>query len=208
MRHDFVQTLNLTLDGLDVASIQRHLHHYANEGMRLLGSSDIRLDRREIVVELDMSYAGQTHAVTVPLDLKLADLSAPTAITEAFIREAFERRYREIYRRLLQGIAVRLLSLRVAVIGVRPKFDLACLAPSAGETAERCQIADRAVWFEGRPHQTPVYDRLRLAVGAQLRGPAVLEQPDTTVLVDPGMIAHVDQMGNLILDREAASAQH
>ncbi|MGE0748725.1 MAG: hydantoinase/oxoprolinase family protein, partial [Rhodospirillales bacterium] len=134
MRHDFVQTLNLPLAGLDVAALDRHLRHATDAGMNLLAGTAIALEAREVAVELDMSYAGQTHTVTVPLALDGGRLG------EDVVRAAFERRYREVYQRLLDNIPVRVLSLRTTVTGRRPKFDLAALAPAAGRSAADCIV--------------------------------------------------------------------
>ena len=46
---------------------------------------------------------------------------------------------------------------------------------------------------------------LSLAVGEQIAGPAILEQPDTTVFVDPGLVATVDSFGNLVIRLEGLS---
>ena len=56
-------------------------------------------------------------------------------------------------------------------------------------------------YVEGEFVEAPVYERLHLAVGALIEGPAVLEQPDTTVFVDPGLSAEVDRFGNLVIRR-------
>jgi N-methylhydantoinase A len=202
MRQDFVQTLNLPLNGLDVATLDRHLRHYADAGLGLLADTAIALEGREVMVELDMSYAGQTHTVTVPLPLDWCGGGGPTGVREDAVRAAFERRYREVYQRLLDGIPVRVLSLRTTVIGRRPKFDLAALAPAAGRSDSDCVVGERTVWASGGPHTAKVYDRLALPVGAAIVGPAILEQPDTTVFVDPGLTATVDRLGNLILGGE------
>ncbi len=53
-------------------------------------------------------------------------------------------------------------------------------------------------------HKTAIYDRLSLPVGGIVKGPAILEQPDTTVLVEPGLIARVDHYGNTIIERAEA----
>lgn len=190
MRHDYVQTLNVPLAGVDIAWLERYARSYAERGLDLLDRSAAQLDRRDVEIGLDMSYVGQTHAITVPV---------PAALSEATIRTAFEETYRKIYRRLLDGIAVRILSLRVAVIGRRPKFDLERLAPSAGSTVADCVIDERPVWIGGSQHRTPIYDRMRLPVGAEIAGPALLEQPDTTIFIDPGLTGRVDRFGNLIL---------
>ena len=54
-----------------------------------------------------------------------------------------------------------------------------------------------AAWFD-----TAIYNRLSLPVGAVVKGPAILVQPDTTVLVDPGLTAKVDTCGNTIITRD------
>ena len=41
--------------------------------------------------------------------------------------------------------------------------------------------------------------RLELPVGARIAGPAILEQPDATIFVDPGMSAEVDRLGNIFM---------
>ena len=49
-----------------------------------------------------------------------------------------------------------------------------------------------------------VYDRSALAIGTEIRGPAIVEQPDTTVVIDPGATAIVDHLGNLVISVGAA----
>lgn len=47
----------------------------------------------------------------------------------------------------------------------------------------------------------PVLARLDLDLGTTVAGPAVLEQPDATIMVEPGFVGRVDELGNLILER-------
>jgi N-methylhydantoinase A len=50
------------------------------------------------------------------------------------------------------------------------------------------------VHFGDAWHETAIYDRLALPVGAEIDGPAILVQPDTTVLIDPGLTGRVDAL--------------
>ena len=113
------------------------------------------------------------------------------------INAAFERTYVATYGRLLAGIDVRVLTMRTAVIGVRPPFDLSLLAPRGAGSAAASQRGSRPVYFAGKWHDTAIFQRLDLAVGAVIDGPAVLEQPDATVVIEPGFRAMVDAFGNL-----------
>jgi len=50
-------------------------------------------------------------------------------------------------------------------------------------------------------HETALYDRLTLPAGAEVAGPAILAQPDATILIEPGFAGRVDRFGNLIIER-------
>ena len=117
------------------------------------------------------------------------------------IRRAFETAYKAAFGRLLDGIPQRVMNLRVAVIGRRPKFDLALLAPGADASVERASLGARPVWQDGAWADTALYDRMALPVGTRIDGPALLEQADTTIFVDGDLAATVDRYGNLVIER-------
>ena len=200
MRHDFVHTINRPLDGLDVAPLDEEMVSTAGRGFELLDQSGVLFEGREVIYELDMSYVGQTHTVAVPLPVELSH--GTTSVTEAIVRDAFESSYRATYNRLLEGIAIRILSLRTAVIGHRRKFDLTSLSPSGGSVADAF-LGEREVWIDGGWRTTRIYDRLALPVGSRISGPAILEQSDATIFVDPGLTGEVDTFGNLVVKPDA-----
>jgi N-methylhydantoinase A len=199
MRHDFVRTINRPMEELDVAGLDHDIVAFAGQGMALLDRANVAFAGRETAVELDMSYVGQTHTVSVPVALAIE--RGKSGISGAAIRAAFDAAYTRAYGRLLQGVPVRLLNLRVAVIGRRPPFDLATLKPDPANTLAGARRSCRKLWIGGGWRDVPVFARLDLPVGAVIAGPAVLEQPDTTIYVDPGLSARVDALGNVILER-------
>ncbi|MFN8722136.1 MAG: hydantoinase/oxoprolinase family protein [Rhodospirillales bacterium] len=196
MRHDRVQTINATLDGLDVARLTADVRATAAALTLQLDRSGMRFEGVETLVELDMSYVGQTHTVAVPLALPDG-----RDLTAADVRTAFEAAYRGAYGRLLDGLPMRLLNLRTAVVGRRPAFALSTLAPRGG-SVEGARRGVRRIWAEGAWHEAAVLDRLALPAGAVIPGPAVLEQPDSTIVVEPDMAARVDPLGNLVIERK------
>ncbi|MEQ8816946.1 MAG: hydantoinase/oxoprolinase family protein [Thalassobaculum sp.] len=200
MRHDQVRTVNALLDGLDLAALDGTLAEMAGEGLALLDRAGVSFEGTMVKFEADMLYLGQTHTVAVPLDLTLVD--GRTGVSRDGMRAAFDAAYREAYGRLLEGVPVRVLNVRVSAIGARPKFDLALLAPKAGLTVEAARTGTRPVYVEGAWHDAAVYARLELPVGATVPGPAVLEQPDATVFVEPDLQAAVDRFGNLVVTRK------
>ncbi len=199
MRHDFVQTVNGMLPSLDLETLGQEMAAAAASGLALLDAAEVVFSGTECVFELDMSYQGQTHTldVTLPVALDTSGL----ALSEAGVRMAFESRYRELYGRPLEGLPERVLNFRVAVVGHRPKFDLSLLAPDDDATLDKARSGSRRIWVDGGWHDAAIFARLDLPVGAEIAGPAILEQPDTTILIEPGLTGTVDAFGNLIVRR-------
>jgi N-methylhydantoinase A len=199
MRQDFVQTINAPVETLDTGALGRFLQDHLDAGFRLLDAAQSRFEAREALFELDMAYLGQTHTVAVPLDLPLDGRRVVPPTREA-VAAAFDAAYRGIYGRLLPGGVRRVINLRTAVIGRRPRFDLATLAPEGG-SVEAARRGTRHVHVGGDWCEATIWDRLALPVGATVDGPAILEQADTTVLIEPGLRGTVDRYGNTILER-------
>ena len=195
MRHDRVMTINRLLEELDTAQLGRLIRDSAESGERLLRKAGIRLNGIEVACELDMNYVGQTHTIAVPLPGQILDSSTD----QVAIRVAFDQAYRVTYGRLLEDIPVRVLNLRVAVVGRRPTFDLSVISPAANTRST--MTGERDVWVDGGWHSARVYERLSLPIGERIPGPAVLEQSDATIFIDPGLEGVVDGYGNLLVQR-------
>ncbi|MBO0346326.1 hydantoinase/oxoprolinase family protein [Roseibium sp. CAU 1637] len=193
MRHDKVQTVNKLLDQIDTGALGTEMEKVAGETEALLETAGVSFAGVDRVFELDMLYLGQTHTVTVSLTMPEGDL------TETAIRGAFEKAYQAQFGRLLDGIPMRVMNYRIAVIGRRPGLDMTLFAPTDGKSAAECVLGKRMVYVDGQSHEATVYERLSLEIGARIDGPALLEQSDTTIFVDPGLAGEVDHFGNLII---------
>jgi N-methylhydantoinase A len=197
LRHDQVQTVNLMLEGLQATVLEVRLAAAGREASAVIAAAGIPTERIDVIYELDMHYLGQTHTVTVPLPLD-ADAQG---ISESLVRKAFEQAYSASFSRLLPGLAVRIVSLRVAAIGRRPAFDFSVFAPDPAASLEAARTGSRRVWFDGGYRDTSVWARLALPAQAVIEGPAILEQPDATTVIEPGHLGRVDALGNVIVER-------
>lgn len=193
MRLDTVQTVNTLLDHLDINHLIEKMDQQALTFESILSESKNSLDGLSRVFELDMLYVGQTHSICVPISFNLETLN------KEIIKEAFDKIYLETYGRLLPGIAVRVINLRVAIIGNRPKLDLSSMASFSSKSVKECQIATRLIWCDGVQVRAKIYERLDLPIGGKIIGPALLEQQDTTIFIEPNMFGEVDHIGNLII---------
>jgi N-methylhydantoinase A len=99
------------------------------------------------------------------------------------------------------------------VIGLRPKFDLGLLAQSTPPTmAGRTTLdtdgsmavdtpSSRRVYVNQAWREVKVVARGDLKLGVAIVGPALIEQADTTIWLEPGFAARLDARGNLLVNK-------
>ena len=201
LRHDVVQTLNVMLEGLDAAALARRMRELGSEAGAVIAAAGIPVEQTRTLYELDMHYLGQTHTVAVPLPVTARD---DLGLSEATVRSAFETAYLASFSRLLPGLAMRIVSLRVAAIGRRPPFDFSVFAPGPSASLDKAAAGSRRVWFDGGWRETAVWSRLDLPSLARIEGPAILEQPDATIVIEPGLAGRVDRLGHLVVESWSA----
>jgi N-methylhydantoinase A len=142
----------------------------------------------------DMRYVGQSYEIEVTVDPAWLVTGGGPALLAAF-HQAHERAFGHADREA----PAEIVNLRVQLRAARPRVPLAEIAAAAAPLAPR---TTRRIWLDGRPAEAAVFDRAALGRGARLTGPAIVEQPDTTVLVPAGHTGDVDRFGNLWLRRE------
>tara|TARA_A100001234_G_scaffold18379_1_gene14587 strand:+ start:1 stop:780 length:780 start_codon:yes stop_codon:yes gene_type:complete len=198
LRHDFVRTVNTPLDAMDIDRLGEMLSSQAAEGEALIRQEPVRIERIEVTHSLDMQFAGQTHLLQVPL--------ASASMTAADIKATFEEVYFNRFRVRLPEIRAQIVNVNTSVTGRRPEVDLGGLIDNAGRAGSvaAAQTGSRPVWFDGAGadsgwQDTPVYAREKLPLDAQISGPAILEQMDTTILIEPQDSAVSDEDGNILV---------
>jgi N-methylhydantoinase A len=193
LRRDYVNTVNKPLHSLDMATVKEILETQVGRGRSLLEREGVALAAVRLLFSADMQFQGQSHILTVPLP-------SPDVTREA-LQTLFDRAYRDRFGVELPEIRAVLVNLHTAVIGERPRIELASLGRCApASDLHGALVGERAVWFEGEWRRTPVYARERLPRDAALIGSAVIEQLDCTTVLEPGERAHADRFGNLLIE--------
>jgi len=142
----------------------------------------------------DMRYVGQSYEIDVPVELDWLVPGGGISFLTAFHR-AHERAFGHADREA----PAEIVNLRVQLRAERPRVPLEELPAGSTTPAPR---ARRRIWLDGGPTEARVFDRAALGRGARLEGPAIVEQPDTTVLVPCSHVGEIDRFGNLLLRRE------
>ncbi len=194
MRHDFVQTVSRLVDDITAEEIAAVLKRQREAGETRLKADNVPVQRVEIVHEADMQYEGQTHGIRVRLDPAQLDVKS----LSDRLRQAFLDRFGID----LASFRAKLINLRTVVVGVRPRLDLKRIVATKERSADasKAKVGSRRVWFDKGWTDTPIYDREALPIGATFAGPAILNQMDTTTVVEPNTTVTVDDYGNLIIE--------
>jgi N-methylhydantoinase A len=192
--HTFVRALLTRLDQLEYERLQQALALLTQAALRVLKREGFARAQTALQVAADLRYLGQAHEVVVSLP----------ALSVSRWRDQIARRFHQRHRALYGFAApepIELVNLRLTAIGRVPKPALAPHRPPA--TGKQVPASRRDVFFDEQaaPTSCPIYARPHLPIGAQLAGPAIIEQYDATTVVPPGWQAAVDASGALVVER-------
>ena len=182
------------VERLKPADVNRLVREMENEGKRLLKTAGIGPSQCVIRRECSVHFAGQKARISVPIPsgtLAQKDIGA--------IRTGFLKRYQQQFHRLNPTVAVEVATFRVVVSGAAKPLKLA--RTSNGRRPAAVKKGTRKIYLRDRDAfvTAPVYDRYALRAGFKFRGPAVIEEVESTVLLGAGTQAVVAPDGNLIV---------
>ena len=143
----------------------------------------------------DVRYVGQNYEVITPIPL-----GNLTEEKRQEIIDNFNKEHNRLYGHSKSDEPIEILTLRVAVIGGMNKpLSKRQIKMSGTKIPER--RAQREIYFEEYDSYqlTPIFKRNDLNVGAEISGPAVVQEMDSTIIVRPKQQASVDEYGNMII---------
>jgi N-methylhydantoinase A len=180
------------IDDADFAATFAALEADASDFLRRadVAERDIRIVRR-----LDMRYQGQGHEIEVTLPSSTAAQAAFAGLPELFA-QAYEKAYS-----LRLDEPMEIVNWKVEAIGPAPGLGEGySLTGAAG--AGQARKGTRLAYDPARAGMSewPVYDRYALAPGMSIRGPALIEERESTCVVGSGDQVTVDSRYNLIAE--------
>jgi N-methylhydantoinase A len=192
------ERVDISASPLDAARVNKTLAGLEERARSQLAAEGIPQSRQRLVFSIDMRHKGQINEVEVQLDAPRA-----SGDFESIYREHFYRRYEALYGAgsALRGARLELVTFRLRASAQTPR-------PQIRRTEERSAVIDPGALLSARPIywdelkkilETSAYDGTRLRSGNVIGGPAVIETPDTTLVVRPGQQLSIDAFGNFEL---------
>lgn len=159
---------------------------------------------RDIVLKrsLDMRYVGQVHECTVEIGTFKVDAKSISKI-----KAAFHKRHKDLYTYAEPASTVEVVNIESTVYGVVEKP--ARMTIGTGATPQTALKGHRDAVFsaDGTRIKTPIYDGTPLGAGARIKGPAVIEEVTTTIVIEPGWTAVLDASGSYLITRARKGAR-
>jgi N-methylhydantoinase A len=185
----FLRSLTGVLDDLPVERLNTMLAEMRNEATTALAEEGYSEGQIACTYEIDLRFRGQDFELPIPLPAIVSDED------RLQLREAFLDAYRGIYG-YVSSDAVEMVNVRLSANGSSGQ-ELRFEASSAGKLPS-APISTRAVYFSRETGwiETSLYDRDMFS--GEVRGPLIIQSPDTTIVIPPNAIASVDAFDNVI----------
>ena len=198
VRHDFVNTVNQPLASVDMDLVHKILADQVTRGREIIDSEGVAVTEEIVVHAAEMQYQGQSHILRISLK--------SGTVTREEIHAAFEEAYYNRFSLHLPEINAVVVTLNTAVIGRRGEVALSALMDPHKRVSDimAAEKGRRDVWFPDGWIETPILSRDALPLSTKFTGPAILEQLDTTIVVEPGNEVAIDSSGNLVINVPAA----
>jgi N-methylhydantoinase A len=189
--YETVRTYRVRLDQASAEDLHRLFGEMQDEARRRMPAG-FGADRLMLERSADLRYVGQGYDTTV-----LLPDGALGADGRDAIRAAFDRHYGALYGRVYDDLALEIMNLRLLAWATRSVATESAAPRDAadGRHGERLAFCPRKRDFV--PHA--VFARADLVPGTELRGPAIVEEEESTTVVPEASRVHVDPRGSLIV---------
>jgi N-methylhydantoinase A len=189
------EQVDIQASPFDAARVNAALVSLEKRAVAQMDRDGIARPRRRFQFSIDMRHRGQINEVEVMLPEKRVKDSLWKAL-----HQRFYARYEQLYGSGSSYGEARLeiVTLRLRATAQTPRPKLSATKKLSAKIDPRAGRGRRDIWWSDlkKAAATPIYDGARLVPGNRIKGPAVVETTDTTVVVHPGRTLRVDAYGN------------
>ncbi len=147
-----------------------------------------------------MRYSGQGHEIRVPLTSRNYLKG-----DELVLQSEFEERYKELYRRIIPGAPVEVMSWVLTISTEVASFGSSVIAKEY-LLAESVGMRDVVDPVSGSFEKIPIYQRHQLHDGSKVKGPAIIVESETSTMVGANFDARIDNLGNIDMNRKPSES--
>jgi N-methylhydantoinase A len=196
VKYNYMATSPLRLEGTAYATINRLFEQIEAKGVKHLVADGFAKSAIRIERSLDMRYVGQVHECTVAIGNFADDAKALEKV-----KGAFHKRHQELYTYSEPHNAVEVVNIESTLYGHVDKPQPPRV--KKGVPPAKAIVGRRKAIFaaDGKLIDTPVYDGSKLGAGAAIKGPAIIEEVTTTIVIEPEWSARLDVSGSYVITR-------
>lgn len=174
----------LDQDLLDKIALKRQ--ELAGQGIKDMRAQGFGAEECEITAQLHLKYDGTDKSVPI----------AYGALDEMVAE--FEKAYQGLYGFSNSGKAITVEKLSVEVIAQGEALDGASMVAQAGHEGSYDPVQ---MWTDGKWQDTPIFDLFTLKAGDEIKGPAIIKDPNATTVIEKGWRASIRDGYVMVLDR-------
>ena len=191
---DLVRSHVTRLETADWALISSLFDEMKTAAIERLVEAGVKPDDITFSCRAEMRHVGQGFEITVPLP----DLSRPTGVIEG-VKTAFYAKYEELFGRRIDDVGIEAMTWRLHAGAPQSEVALS-FAGQKSDSGARSK-GDRRVYFPETGYAAcRVYNRYALKSGETFRGPAVVEERESTTVIGPDSTITIDRFLNLVID--------
>ena len=195
IQNEFPETYLRIAEETPASELESRVSALISQADEWLTGEGVEGENKRFDLYADCRYYMQN--IQIPCRFELDDL---TGDDSTFLREQFEEAHRQRYNFELPDSPLEIATLRVIGRGTIKGVTLTESENGAGEDASEAVMRTEKVFFGGEWAETPIYDRGGLRAGNVVNGPAIVQQDDTTTVIEPGCRGSVDRFGNIMIE--------
>lgn len=193
VRHDYVRSRMTLFSATPAEEINGIFDELEAQARSDLAEEGFANEKVKIERAIDLRYAGQGYELSIPCGV----LAGKDDLAK--LRRSFDDLHRVQFGHAAPEEAVEIVTYRVQSTGLVPHVKTQRFEPAGGKLDDALNERRSVRFEEGDIADCPVYQRDRLDTGLTFEGPAIIEQFDCTIVIEPGQIVTVDEFKNLIV---------
>ena len=187
--HQYSRPVRIMTSEATIEKIRSIFKELRTIGEKQLIDEGFSHDNMRFEERLSIKYPQQHYEIEVTMEPSIKKL-------EKAFNVAHQERYQFSFEERLM-----IMELIVDAWGLKEKARITKVPTPVSKLTEALK-ENRPVRFAGKFVETPIYRRDDVPEGISISGPVIFEEFGSTIVVQPGWVAHVDDLGNLIQENE------